>query len=58
MLKRFWLDEEGATMVEYILLIALLAVALIVVIRQFGGRIAALFRQKGQQIQQTGGTSY
>jgi len=43
-LARFSRDESGATMVEYGLMIALIAVALIVVVTAFGIGAESLFR--------------
>jgi len=38
-LKRFYKDEEGATMVEYALMVALIAVVCIGVVTTLGGRV-------------------
>lgn len=43
--------ERGQTMAEYGLLLALLAVALIVALTFLGSKIAAKFRDTGNQIQ-------
>lgn len=58
MLKRLLKDEEGATMTEYILLVVLIAVALIVVVKTFGTKIASLFKTSTSKIGETEGTSY
>jgi pilus assembly protein Flp/PilA len=42
-LKAWWRSEEGQGMVEYGLIIALVAIALIVTIGLLRGQIAALF---------------
>ena len=42
-LKSFIKDEEGATMVEYGLMLALIAVASIVAVGYIGGSVKALF---------------
>lgn len=39
MLRRLFLDEEGATVVEYAVLLALIIAAAIVVIAVLGGKI-------------------
>jgi pilus assembly protein Flp/PilA len=44
-IKVFLKDEEGASMVEYGLLVALIAVACIVALTAMGGGIAAIFTQ-------------
>jgi Flp pilus assembly pilin Flp len=44
MLKKLFYDEEGATMTEYILLVVMIAIAAILVVRNFGGSIQRLFR--------------
>jgi pilus assembly protein Flp/PilA len=43
MLKRFWNDEEGQGMVEYGLIIALIAVVVVVALGPLGEQIATLF---------------
>lgn len=43
MILKFARDEEGATMVEYGLLIALIAVVAIVAVRTLGTNISTLF---------------
>lgn len=43
MLKRFVREEEGATMVEYGLMVALIAVVCIVTIGLLGGELRDLF---------------
>ena len=43
MLKRFVREEEGATMVEYGLMVALIAVVCIVAIGALGGELRDLF---------------
>jgi len=58
MLKRLLLDEDGQTMTEYILIIALVAIAVFAVLRIFGGKIAALFRRASSKLQEAGETEY
>ncbi len=43
MIKRFLKDEEGATMVEYGLVVALIAVAVVATLGPLGTKIADLF---------------
>lgn len=43
LVSRFWKDEEGAALVEYGLLVALIAVACIVAITATGTSISGLF---------------
>ena len=43
MLKKLWRDEEGASMTEYVLLIALIGLAAFVVVQAFGESIQNLF---------------
>lgn len=42
-IKAFLMDEEGASAVEYGLIIGLIAVALIIVLGLLGGSISGLF---------------
>jgi pilus assembly protein Flp/PilA len=42
-MKRFWNDESGATAVEYGLMVALIAVAIIGAVFLLGGKLSALF---------------
>ncbi len=55
MLKKLLNNEEGQSMTEYILIIALIAVALIAVIKLFGSKIAALFKGAGDKIEKEAG---
>ena len=41
--RRFANDDSGATAVEYGLLVALIALAIVVAVNQLGARIAAIF---------------
>lgn len=45
MIRSFWQDESGATMVEYAILVALLSVAAIVIIAYLGQEIRNAFNQ-------------
>lgn len=42
-LKQFWNDEEGATAVEYALIIGLIAIAIIGALEILGGQISSSF---------------
>jgi len=53
MLRRLLLDEDGQTMTEYILIIALVAIALIAIIKIFGKDIAKLFKKASGKLQET-----
>ena len=44
-LKKFLRDEEGATMVEYGLMVALIAIACILAVTAVGTGLDALFQQ-------------
>ena len=50
-IKKFIKDEEGATMTEYVLLIALIAIAMFAVIKLFGEQIARIFRRGREKLQ-------
>ena len=52
-MRKFWKNERGQGMVEYILIVALIAVAAIVTVRMFGGQIKDLFTSAGTQISDT-----
>ena len=50
MINKFWNDESGQGMTEYILIVALIAVAAIVVVKNFGSQIAGLFSSSSSKI--------
>jgi pilus assembly protein Flp/PilA len=56
LLKRFLSDDEGATMVEYALMVALIAVVSIAVVAALGTGVWNAFDETNTQIQTTGGT--
>ena len=45
MLKRLLNDENGVAMTEYIIILALVAIASIVVVSVFGGKIRTMFNK-------------
>jgi pilus assembly protein Flp/PilA len=57
MFKRFMKEESGATMVEYAILVALIAVAAIVIIGVLGGQINAAFKAVSDQLSTQGVSS-
>lgn len=52
MLKRFFKDESGQGMVEYALIIALIAVAVIAAITLLGDNISDMFTGVSDELQQ------
>lgn len=50
MLKKFFNDENGQGMVEYGLIIALVAVAVIIAITALGGSIGNIFNKTASKI--------
>jgi len=52
MLRKFFKDEGGQGMTEYILIIALIAVVCIAGIQMFGGQISQLIVKSTQKIKQ------
>jgi len=50
MLKKFFSDENGQGMVEYGLIIALVAVAVIVAITALGDNINGIFNKAGSEL--------
>lgn len=50
-LKNFWTEEEGVTVVEYAVLVALIIIALLVAIGVLTGGISSLFTEAGDAIQ-------
>ncbi len=44
-IKAFFVDDAGATAVEYALLCSLIALALVVVLGQLGGQLSAEFSE-------------
>lgn len=50
MIRKFWNDESGQGMTEYILIVALIAVAAIFAVKAFGGKITALFNSNSSKL--------
>lgn len=50
LIKRFVSEEEGGTAVEYGLIVAVIAVALIAALVAFGGEIRGMFNRAGDDI--------
>jgi pilus assembly protein Flp/PilA len=50
MVKKLYNDEEGATMVEYALMVALIAIACIVAVQALGGKVSNKFDQVGNSL--------
>jgi Flp pilus assembly pilin Flp len=48
--KRFWLGVEGASIVEYALLLLLISVVTIVVLANFGSALSSLFNSAASSI--------
>jgi len=54
LLKQFWQEESGATLVEYAILVALISVAAIAVIATLGDQIQAAFQDVSDQLADEG----
>jgi len=54
LIKRFVKEEEGATMVEYGLMVALIAVVCILVVAALGDELAIKFDQTQQHVANAG----
>jgi len=46
--------RKGQTMVEYILIVSLIAIALIAVIKVFSGKVGDKFEEAGDRIEEAG----
>lgn len=49
-LKTLWTDEEGATMVEYALMLALIAIVCIVAVKAIGDQASTKFNDASKAI--------
>ena len=54
MFKQLWNDEEGATAVEYGLMVALIAAVIIVAVRTLGTNVNAKFEAVGAGVANAG----
>jgi pilus assembly protein Flp/PilA len=54
-IKSLWSDEEGATMVEYALMLALIAIVAILVVTALGTKVATTFDDAQTQLPAGGG---
>ncbi|MCB4790408.1 MAG: Flp family type IVb pilin [Elusimicrobia bacterium] len=52
MLKRFWNDESAQGMVEYILIVALVAAVVVVAFKLFGTKIRDMFSDTTKKLTQ------
>ena len=50
LIRRFVQEEEGATMVEYAIMVALIAVVSILVVTALGGKVASNFDKTQQSM--------
>ena len=53
MLRNFWNDESGQGLVEYIAIIALIAIGLFVVLQLFRGKVGNAYNNVGLQLEAT-----
>ncbi len=47
-------SRKGQTMVEYILIVSLIAIALIAVVKAFSGKVGDKFEEAGDKIEEAG----
>ena len=57
MFKKTLGNRKGQGMVEYVLIVALIAIAAIAAVKLFGGNIKTLFSQSANKIQTEGSTA-
>ena len=50
-LRNFWNDESGQGLVEYIVIIALIAIGMFVVLGTFRGRVGNVYNNVGQTLE-------
>ena len=53
-IARFWREEDGATAVEYSLMVALIAVVIIVAVRALGTSVSVKFEEVATAIDSAG----
>lgn len=51
--KRIWTDEKGQGMTEYIIIVALIAIASITIVGFFGDKVRGLFAGSGDKLDGT-----
>jgi Flp pilus assembly pilin Flp len=56
--NRFWKDESGQGLTEYVLIIALIAVALIACLIVFRNQIGGVFNRASQKLNDAPGTGF
>ena len=55
MMREFWQDESGQGLVEYIAIIALIAIGMFIVLRAFRGRVGNVYNNVGASLETTVG---
>lgn len=50
LVKRLWKEEEGQGMIEYVLIIALISIAAIVIMKSVSGSINGVFEEVDNQL--------
>ncbi len=50
LVKRLWKEEEGQGMVEYVLILALIAIAAIVAVRAVGGSLNGVWQETKENL--------
>jgi Flp pilus assembly pilin Flp len=58
MWQKFWSDESGQGLVEYVLIIALVALGLIAIMIVFRNSIGNLFKTAGNKLNAAPGSQY
>lgn len=56
MLKKLWMDEQGATITEYIILLALIGLAAFAIIKGFGREIVSFFNAAIKKVKEATGS--
>lgn len=51
LVKRLWKEEEGQGMVEYVLILALIAIAAIVIVKAVGGKVNNVWKDTSDQLE-------
>lgn len=51
LLQRLWNDESGQDLVEYVLIIVLVALAVVAALEFLGGAITTVFNNAGSELQ-------